>query len=160
MYVCTHSDALSQSTHAHTLTLSTLTHTHSHTHRTRRGSHSRILSHSIILSHSLILSHAQDKTGFRTKSDCEVVVHMYKEIGEDVASHLDGVCVCVFVRMCLDVCVYVCACATRVCVHVCACATRVCVHVCVRSARLMCVFFFLQISFSYTALHTTRDPKS
>ena len=76
-------------------------------------------------------------------------MHMYKEIGEDVASHLDGVCVCVFVRMCLDVCVYVCA-----------CATRVCVHVCVRSARLMCVFFFLQISFSYTALHTTRDPKS
>ena len=31
-----------------------------------------------------------DKTAFRTRSDCEVVVHLYKEIGEEVASKLDG----------------------------------------------------------------------
>ena len=39
----------------------------------------------------------QDKTPFRTGSDCEIIPHLYKEIGVEVASKLDGDFACAIV---------------------------------------------------------------
>ena len=43
-----------------------------------------------IYNHEKLKPTLKDKTDFRTRSDCEVVVHLYKEVGEEVASLLDG----------------------------------------------------------------------
>merc|ERR1719199_765231 len=43
-----------------------------------------------IYNHENLKPTLKDKTDFRTRSDCEVVVHLYKEVGEEVASLLDG----------------------------------------------------------------------
>eukprot|EP00802_Teleaulax_amphioxeia_P000911 Tamp_00912.p1 GENE.Tamp_00912~~Tamp_00912.p1 ORF type:complete len:630 (+),score=163.58 Tamp_00912:330-2219(+) len=56
-------------------------------------SHDRSIALAIngeIYNHEALKPTLKDKTSFRTRSDCEVVVHMYKEVGEDVASLLDG----------------------------------------------------------------------
>jgi hypothetical protein len=43
-----------------------------------------------IYNHKALRKTLKDQTPFRTESDCEVIVHLYDEIGVDVASKLDG----------------------------------------------------------------------
>ena len=44
-----------------------------------------------IYNHKELRAQMRDQTPFRTESDCEVIVHLYDEVGTDVASRLDGV---------------------------------------------------------------------
>jgi len=56
-------------------------------------SHDRTRSLSVngeIYNHKELRAGLKDQTPFRTASDCEVVVHLYDEVGVDVASMLDG----------------------------------------------------------------------
>eukprot|EP00308_Calcidiscus_leptoporus_P021483 CAMPEP_0119355048 /NCGR_PEP_ID=MMETSP1334-20130426/3960_1 /TAXON_ID=127549 /ORGANISM="Calcidiscus leptoporus, Strain RCC1130" /LENGTH=629 /DNA_ID=CAMNT_0007368771 /DNA_START=16 /DNA_END=1905 /DNA_ORIENTATION=- len=56
-------------------------------------SHDRSRSLSVngeIYNHKQLRSELKDQTPFRTESDCEIIVHLYNEIGVDVASKLDG----------------------------------------------------------------------
>ena len=43
-----------------------------------------------IYNHKELRAGLKDQTPFRTASDCEVIVHLYDEVGVDVASMLDG----------------------------------------------------------------------
>ena len=43
-----------------------------------------------IYNHKQLRAEMKDQRDFRTASDCEVIVHLYNEIGNDVASKLDG----------------------------------------------------------------------
>ena len=43
-----------------------------------------------IYNHKELRTQMRDQTPFRTESDCEVIVHLYDEVGTDVASRLDG----------------------------------------------------------------------
>ena len=43
-----------------------------------------------IYNHKELRAQMRDQTPFRTESDCEVIVHLYDEVGTDVASRLDG----------------------------------------------------------------------
>ena len=43
-----------------------------------------------IYNHKALRAGLQDQTPFRTESDCEVIVHLFDEVGVDVASKLDG----------------------------------------------------------------------
>ncbi|KAJ1491885.1 hypothetical protein T484DRAFT_1664367 [Baffinella frigidus] len=43
-----------------------------------------------IYNHKALEELLTDKTAFRTKSDCESVIHLYDEIGDETASKLDG----------------------------------------------------------------------
>uniref|UniRef100_A0A7S2E451 asparagine synthase (glutamine-hydrolyzing) n=1 Tax=Haptolina brevifila TaxID=156173 RepID=A0A7S2E451_9EUKA len=43
-----------------------------------------------IYNHKQLRTELADQTPFRTESDCEVIVHLYDEVGVDVASKLDG----------------------------------------------------------------------
>jgi len=43
-----------------------------------------------IYNHKALRAEMKDQTPFRTESDCEVIVHLYNEVGVDVASKLDG----------------------------------------------------------------------
>ena len=59
----------------------------------RRRSHDRVRSLAVngeIYNHVQLREQLKDQTPFRTKSDCEVIVHLYDEVGVDVASKLDG----------------------------------------------------------------------
>jgi len=56
-------------------------------------SHDRSRSLSVngeIYNHKELRSKLKDQTPFRTESDCEVIVHLYDEVGVDTASKLDG----------------------------------------------------------------------
>jgi len=56
-------------------------------------SHDRTRSLSVngeIYNHKELRTKLKDQTPFRTASDCEVIVHLYDEVGVDVASMLDG----------------------------------------------------------------------
>ncbi|KAL1522160.1 hypothetical protein AB1Y20_021799 [Prymnesium parvum] len=56
-------------------------------------SHDRKRSLSVngeIYNHLELRKQLKDKTPFRTNSDCEVIVHLYDEVGVDAASKLDG----------------------------------------------------------------------
>jgi asparagine synthase (glutamine-hydrolysing) len=56
-------------------------------------SHDRSLICSVngeIYNYKTLAKELKDKTPFRTASDCEVIVHLYDEVGVDVASKLDG----------------------------------------------------------------------
>ena len=43
-----------------------------------------------IYNHKELRAQLKDQAPFRTASDCEVIVHLYDEVGDDVASMLDG----------------------------------------------------------------------
>ena len=43
-----------------------------------------------IYNHKELRAQLKDQEPFRTASDCEVIVHLYDEVGDDVASMLDG----------------------------------------------------------------------
>ncbi|OLY85583.1 putative asparagine synthetase [glutamine-hydrolyzing] [Smittium mucronatum] len=43
-----------------------------------------------IYNHVALEATLKDKSEFKSKSDCEVIMHMYKEIGSDVVNKLDG----------------------------------------------------------------------
>ena len=43
-----------------------------------------------IYNHKQLRAQLKDQTPFRTASDCEVIVHLYDEVGDEVASKLDG----------------------------------------------------------------------
>jgi len=43
-----------------------------------------------IYNHKKLKEELKDPKPFRTKSDCEVIIHLYEELGEDTAAHLDG----------------------------------------------------------------------
>jgi len=56
-------------------------------------SHDRRRSLSVngeIYNHQQLRAELKDKTPFRTKSDCEVIVHLFDEVGVEAASKLDG----------------------------------------------------------------------
>ncbi|CAG8494186.1 2470_t:CDS:10 [Acaulospora morrowiae] len=43
-----------------------------------------------IYNHKILEKQLKRNPHFRTHSDCEVILHLYEEIGEDVVNHLDG----------------------------------------------------------------------
>lgn len=43
-----------------------------------------------IYNHEALKAGLKEKHGFRTQSDCEVLAHLYKEVGEEMVSMLDG----------------------------------------------------------------------
>ena len=56
----------------------------------RTTARARSPSNGEIYNHKELRAQMRDQTPFRTESDCEVIVHLYDEVGTDVASRLDG----------------------------------------------------------------------